>query len=226
MSQKQADYKTAKPYYRNPRHITKSRLERLDKNLVKYGDLGGIVHNVRTNQIIGGNQRTAVARSHEHEVVIKETFDPALDDGTVAKGEIRIAATDKESGKKRNVFLSYRQVDWDEETESGANLAANVNAGAWDLDIAASQWSANELIDFAGWDDDLLETEKKFTKALDTFLKNEKAEPEIEEITESIAPKEMARVLVSVPIDKALAAKEILDSLLEIEGIEVVYGAN
>jgi len=51
-------------------------------------------------------------------------------------------------------------------------------------------------------------------------------EDEIQEITENIRPKEMARVLISVPVDFAIDAKGILDQLLEIDGIEIIYGAN
>jgi hypothetical protein len=51
-------------------------------------------------------------------------------------------------------------------------------------------------------------------------------EEEIPEVTKSIRPKEMARVLVSVPVDSAIDAKIIIDQLLEIDGIEIIYGAN
>ena len=51
-------------------------------------------------------------------------------------------------------------------------------------------------------------------------------EKEIKEITEFIKPKKMARVLISIPIDCASDVKEILDSLLDIDGIELIYGTN
>lgn len=47
-----------KPAGYNPRKITKSQLERLKKSLDEFGDLSGIVFNVRTQTLIGGHQRT------------------------------------------------------------------------------------------------------------------------------------------------------------------------
>ena len=88
MSETKGDYKTSKPYYRNPRQITKTRLAKLDENLMKYGDLGGIVHNRRTNQIIGGNQRTAVIKSHDYRVEIERELPEPDAQGSVAFGYI------------------------------------------------------------------------------------------------------------------------------------------
>ncbi len=44
----------------NPRKITKERLAHLKETLARLGDLSGIVHNLETDEIIGGNQRMKV----------------------------------------------------------------------------------------------------------------------------------------------------------------------
>jgi len=220
MTEEKAQYNTAKPYYRNPRQITKTRLSKLDDNLVKYGDLGGIVHNRRSNQIIGGNQRTAVAKLHDYRVEIVTELPEPDAQGSVAFGFIYFRKGDKETR------LNYRVVDWDAEIESAANLVANTDAGLWDFDIAANQWQPAELMEWAGWNDDLLKSEKQLIAALDSFLESEKQEKEIDEETEAIRPKEMTRILVSVPVDSAIDARLILDELRGIDGVEIIYGAN
>lgn len=51
-------------------------------------------------------------------------------------------------------------------------------------------------------------------------------EEALEEITETLKPIRWARVLVSVPVDRAHLVKEKLDALTDVEGIDVIYGAN
>ena len=46
-----------KHYHKNPRTITKKQFADLQDSLRKFGDLSGIVHNLNTDEIIGGNQR-------------------------------------------------------------------------------------------------------------------------------------------------------------------------
>lgn len=42
----------------NPRRISPKEFERLRADLTTFGDLSGIVHNVTTGNLVGGNQRT------------------------------------------------------------------------------------------------------------------------------------------------------------------------
>ena len=68
----------------NPRKITDEKLRMLGKAMKEFGDLSGIVYNVRTRRIIGGHQRikhldpawSITKREHQDKV------------GTVALGEI------------------------------------------------------------------------------------------------------------------------------------------
>ncbi len=61
---------------------------------------------------------------------------------------------------------------------------------------------------------------------LDVMLEAAADEKDLPEITEGIRPKEMARVLVSVPVDFAADVRLILAQLEDVEGIEIIYGAN
>jgi hypothetical protein len=107
---------------KNPRKITPEALARLKKSLDKFGDLGGIVLNRRSGQLVGGHQRIAAFKLAEVPATIVENFKKPDKQGTVAWGWINI------DGNR----FTYREVDWSPETESVANLAANKIAGEWD----------------------------------------------------------------------------------------------
>lgn len=51
-----------KQYGKNPRKITKKQLEQLKANIEELGDLSGIVHDLNSDEIISGNQRSKVFR--------------------------------------------------------------------------------------------------------------------------------------------------------------------
>jgi len=107
---------------KNPRKISPDALDRLRKSLEQFGDLGGIVLNRRTGRLVGGHQRIAAFRLAEVPATIEETLKTPDKQGTVAWGWITTPA-----GR-----FTYREVDWDDATETVANLAANKIAGEWD----------------------------------------------------------------------------------------------
>ena len=104
----------------NPRKITKPELDRLKKAFEEFGDLGGIVFNRRTDNLIGGHQRVKVIPKDA--VIEKTELSEPSRTGTVAHGFIII------DGEK----YSYREVDWDKTKEKIANIAANTHGGDWD----------------------------------------------------------------------------------------------
>lgn len=107
----------------NPRVITAREQELLQKSLKEYGDIGLIIFNVRTGRLIGGHQRSKLLDPQWP--IVKE---PHTDDnGTVAKGYI-----DTPFG-----HLMYREVDWSEQKEKSANVAANKMGGSFDEDLLA-----------------------------------------------------------------------------------------
>lgn len=110
--------KDLKPAGYNPRKISKEKLAALKKSLEEFGDLSGIVFNIRTQTLIGGHQR---AKNLDPSwPIVKE---PQTDQtGTVAAGYIETP-----SGR-----LTYREVDWPEAKEKQANIAANKHGGEFD----------------------------------------------------------------------------------------------
>lgn len=113
-----ADLKTKFAEY-NPRTITDEQLKNLKRSLKKFGDLSGVVLNVRSGNIVGGHQRLK-SLDPKWKVESKPHKDKT---GTVALGYIQT-----DDGR-----FQYREVDWDTQTEKGANLAANKHGGEFDL---------------------------------------------------------------------------------------------
>ena len=148
-----------KPYHNNPRQISKKQHERLTHTLSKLGDLSGIVHNLETDEVIGGNQRMTVFTDGTPEIV--ETYDKPDEQGTVAHGFIVW------KGHK----FAYRQVRWDEATAREANIAANLGGGDWDWDNL-SGWDAKELIDW-GFDGETVKDWSRDIAGLNELLGSE-----------------------------------------------------
>ena len=115
LKQSAADY--------NPRTITKQELDRLKKAFEEYGDLSGIIRNIRTGRLVGGHQRVKVIPK-DAAIQITERYTEPTRTGTIAHGFIVI------DGEK----YTYREVDWDEHREKAANIAANAHGGDWDED--------------------------------------------------------------------------------------------
>jgi hypothetical protein len=105
------------PY--NPRKITEKQLVMLKKSMVEFGDLSGIVKNVKTGNLVGGHQRVKNL-DPSWPIVSKPHIDKT---GTVALGYIETP-----SGR-----WSYREVDWPEKKEAAANIAANQHGGEFDM---------------------------------------------------------------------------------------------
>lgn len=111
---------TATPY--NPRkEWAEGQGEAFKRSLFEFGDLSGIVKNVRTGHLVGGNKRTDVFRTAQESEIVKTVQAPDKQ-GTVAHGFV-VADGNR---------FSYREVDWDEAKEKAANLAANKWSAEWD----------------------------------------------------------------------------------------------
>jgi site-specific DNA-adenine methylase len=149
-----------KHYHKNPRSITRQRLARLADTLARLGDLGGVVHNLETDEIIGGNQRMEVFQGGQPEITLTL---PAPDaQGTVAHGFILW------KGQR----FAYRQVRWDENTAAEANIVANIGAGDWDADTLANAWNSAELIEW-GLDAETLKAWKHDVAMLGNLIQAE-----------------------------------------------------
>jgi len=106
---KDADY--------NPRSISTDELKALGASMQEFGDLSGIVVNVRSGNTVGGHMRLM-----KLDPAWTITKAPSTDTtGTVSLGHI-----DSPFGR-----WQYREVDWTREKELAANLAAMLDEGAF-----------------------------------------------------------------------------------------------
>jgi len=122
-------------YHKNPRQITDEQFGDLKQWLEELGDLGGIVHNIPTDEVISGNQRCRAIDINRCEIVLEEEYDEPDAQGTVAWGYVIW----------KGHRYSYRAVVWDQETCEKANIVANKAGGKWDWDILAS-WGKEEML--------------------------------------------------------------------------------
>ena len=111
--------KDLRPAAYNPRKITDKQMAMLAKSMKEFGDLSGIIVNVKTGNIVGGHQR--VKNLNPSWKIEKKPFTDKV--GTVAIGYI-------ETPWGR---WQYREVDWPAKKEAAANIAANQHGGEFDL---------------------------------------------------------------------------------------------
>ena len=105
-------------------------------------------------------------------------------------------------------------------------LVVTLHAGAvgsWNWDNLAN-WDAGELQEW-GFDSETLMTWQRDVGALDAFLESQQAETEIPEQQTEILPRQMLRILVSVPLDEAADVRQAINAI-SAPGLEVLYGAN
>lgn len=125
----------------NPRTITPEQFEVLGRSMTEFGDISGITFNVRTGNTVGGHQR--VKHLDPEWTVVKEEHKDKV--GTVAVGYV-------ETPWGR---FSYREVDWSEEKEKLANLAANKIGGDFNFDEVAkilSELDGKSDLSLSGFD--------------------------------------------------------------------------
>lgn len=126
-----------KEYHKNPRKITADELNDLKKNIEELGDLSGIIHDITTDEIIGGNQRSKVININNCDIEIITKYDKPDRQGTIAYGYVIW------QGQK----LNYRQVAWSEKQREKANITANKLGGNFDLNLLKN-FSKQDLIEW------------------------------------------------------------------------------
>ena len=162
--------KDIKGSHKNPRKITEKMFNLLGETMKEYGDLSGIVVNIRTNEVVGGNQRTAFFKQNEDEIEIHitEAFTTPTPQGTVSIGYVEF------QGEK----FAYREVDWDEQKADRANIVANKVGGFWDNDMLANEFYIEDLkaagfedFELGFFDDEIkIDTNDNLTKTMDSYL--------------------------------------------------------
>lgn len=125
-----------KQFHKNPRQITTKQFAELKEWLRELGDLSGIVHDLNSDEIIGGNQRGRVFDINSCKITMLEEYLQPDEQGTVGWGFIIW------EGKK----YAYRQVRWTEKQCEKANIIANKSGGGWDFDTLANQWNTEDLL--------------------------------------------------------------------------------
>lgn len=129
------------PNKRNPRKISKRKQEALKKAIAQFGDLGSIIFNRRSKQLVGGHQRVAVIPK-DAPIHIEKHYETPTFTGTVAEGYVLV------NGER----FKYREVMWDDTTERAAMIAANAQGGEWDEDLLKEEL---DFLNDAGFDMDL-----------------------------------------------------------------------
>lgn len=137
--------KDLRPAGYNPRKISDAQAAALKQALEVFGDLGGIVFNRKTGNLVGGHQRIK-ALDPEWPITIAPNDGDALDKcGTVGRGFIETPF-----GK-----LDFRVVDWDMNVEKAANVAANRHGGEWDdlklKELLVTLDDGSGLVDLTGF---------------------------------------------------------------------------
>jgi len=114
------------------------RRDKLKQNLLELGDLSGVVHDLNSDEIVGGNQRSAIFDINHAEIKLLKRFDPPTPQGTVALGYIYW----------KGEMFAYRQVRWTPEQCEKANITANALGGEFDFDMLMEEFNPENLKDW------------------------------------------------------------------------------
>lgn len=137
---------TARPYHKNPRKISAQQVVQLREWLAELGDLGGIVHDLNSGEIISGNQRSFHAFDlAQCEIEITHRLEEPDAQGTVAHGFVLW-----QGGR-----YAYRQVRWTAEQCEKANIIANKAGGVWDIETLLSDFEREGLLAWGFSDEEL-----------------------------------------------------------------------
>ncbi len=134
-------------YAKNPRKITEQQLQELEAFLRELGDLSGVVHDLNSDQIIGGNQRSKVFDINKCQIVIEHKMNRPDSQGTVGLGYVIW------KGKR----YSYRQVRWTPKQCEKANIIANKAGGDWDEELLAQYFKGSDLAKWGFSDDEIVD---------------------------------------------------------------------
>lgn len=145
------------PNHRNPRKPWKDAKQQTAfmHSLQTFGDLSGIVFNIKTRQLVGGHKRVDEFKklSAEGRVALTITDDvrDAKGNGD-AVGTLRYGHVTLPNG----VRFAYREVNWPKGKESAANLAANKWGAEFDLagvkELLAEASAEGFDLDLTGFD--------------------------------------------------------------------------
>lgn len=124
-----------KQYFKNPRTLSEKQFKLLKRDLEELGDLSGIVHDLNSDEIIGGNQRSKVFDLKPEMITTVDRFDPPTRTGTVAAGYV-------DYGGER---FGYRAVRWTPKQCEKANIVANKSGGTWNMEVLVNEFDVGDL---------------------------------------------------------------------------------
>ena len=127
-----------KQYHKNPRQMTARQDADLRRWLREFGDLSGIVHDLNSDEIIGGNQRGRIFDIDQCEIELAEGPHEPDEQGTVAHGYVTW----------QGARYAYRQVRWTPKQCEQANIIANKAGGTFDFDALANGFEFDDLLDW------------------------------------------------------------------------------
>jgi hypothetical protein len=156
----------AKEYFKNPRKISEKQMSDLAIWMQELGDLGCVVHDQNSNEIISGNQRSKVVDLNNCNIEIVKEFDPPTVQGTLALGYIEY------KGER----FGYRLVKWTPEQCEKANIIANKGGGEWNHDVLTSDFDKNLLLEIGFEESELTIDEKHDKKKRDKSGSTSKTE--------------------------------------------------
>lgn len=128
-------------YHNNPRRISEADLKSLEKSMLQFGDLSGIVINKgtftgREMELVGGNVRAGrLGLTTTLNIIWGEEIENPIENGTLAVGYV----LHPETGERFNVRL----VDWSQEMCDAANIAANAEGGKFDFEVLSKNFPEN-----------------------------------------------------------------------------------
>lgn len=161
-----------KNYFKNPRKISKQQIEFLKKELLELGDLSGIIHDLNSDEIIGGNQRSKIFDINKCRItIVAENKKPDMQ-GTVAHGFVIW---------KGNKY-SYRQVRWNKKQCERANLIANKAGGEFDIELLSKEFDLTTVLESGFTKIDLNIPELDFDEAPKSVKDNVEELKKIKEI--------------------------------------------
>ena len=153
--------------------MTAKQDKALADSLDTLGDLGGVVHDLNSDEVIGGNQRGRIFS------VIGKSIEQLYNDGQL------FLTHEQEADRQGTVALgyilwngaryAYRAVRWTEAQCAEANIKANLLGGSWDFGELAN-WDSSQLMEY-GFDSDMLKDWNREAAGLAGMLASEEEPP-------------------------------------------------
>lgn len=196
-----------RPATYNPRKMSHKDAAALRKSIDELGDLGGIIKNIQTGNLVGGHMRLQqfAAMGGAEIIYTWRTTETPGPSGTTGLGYIIHPKTAER--------FSYRETMWPIEKEKVANIAANRISGEWDYDaLAQIDYELSQMSDA----DELLKLTGQDNKEIEKLLAGIGVEPNGEEQPDEIGsdPKDSDKLEFRMTHEQREVVEEALGYIL------------